>query len=67
MHRKLGLMNDGRCQKKDRRILFDDDNVSLRSWEQMSHLCGGVADGQIAYINLYKKVTIMAKIPCRDR
>lgn len=58
LHKKA----DGKELKDDQWILFDDDSVSFANWKEMSglsiDLCGGKADTQIAYINIYKKVTV---------
>eukprot|EP00931_Biecheleriopsis_adriatica_P065913 TRINITY_DN40363_c0_g1_i1.p1 TRINITY_DN40363_c0_g1~~TRINITY_DN40363_c0_g1_i1.p1 ORF type:complete len:532 (-),score=178.02 TRINITY_DN40363_c0_g1_i1:87-1682(-) len=55
---------DGKELKDDRWVLFDDDDVSFVNWKDMTglstDLCGGKADTQIAYINIYKKVTVLA-------
>lgn len=58
LHRKA----DGKELKDDKWVLFDDDDVSFLSWKEMcgvgTDLTGGKADTQIAYINIYKKVTV---------
>jgi len=55
---------DGKDLKDNRWVLFDDDDVSFVNWKDMTglstDLCGGKADTQIAYINIYKKVTVLA-------
>eukprot|EP00930_Biecheleria_cincta_P000840 TRINITY_DN102035_c0_g1_i1.p1 TRINITY_DN102035_c0_g1~~TRINITY_DN102035_c0_g1_i1.p1 ORF type:complete len:556 (+),score=145.52 TRINITY_DN102035_c0_g1_i1:211-1668(+) len=55
---------DGKELKDDRWVLYDDDEVSFVNWKDMTglstDLCGGKADTQIAYINIYKKVTVLA-------
>eukprot|EP00434_Breviolum_minutum_P000732 symbB.v1.2.000645.t1/scaffold7.1/size571927/13 len=60
LHKKA----DGKDLKDDQWVLFDDDDVSFVSWKDMTgmstDLCGGKADTQIAYINIYKKVTVTA-------
>lgn len=60
LHKKA----DGKDLKDDQWVLFDDDEVSFVSWKDMTgmstDLCGGKADTQIAYINIYKKVTVAA-------
>merc|ERR1719384_1570989 len=53
---------DGKDLKEDQWILFDDEDVSFEYWNNMvglaTDLQGGKADTQIAYINIYKKVTV---------
>jgi len=53
---------DGKQEKDDTWCLFDDDTVSMFNWKDMVginvDLQGGKADTQIAYINIYKKVTV---------
>jgi len=53
---------DGKDLKEDQWILFDDETASFDSWNNMvglaTDLQGGKADTQIAYINIYKKVTV---------
>eukprot|EP00437_Effrenium_voratum_P014573 CAMPEP_0181454574 /NCGR_PEP_ID=MMETSP1110-20121109/30309_1 /TAXON_ID=174948 /ORGANISM="Symbiodinium sp., Strain CCMP421" /LENGTH=516 /DNA_ID=CAMNT_0023578925 /DNA_START=38 /DNA_END=1588 /DNA_ORIENTATION=- len=60
LHKKA----DGKDLKDDQWVLFDDDDVSFVSWKDMTgmstDLCGGKADTQIAYINIYKKITVPA-------
>jgi len=55
---------DGKELKEDQWILFDDDEVSFVNWNDMvglgTDLQGGKADTQIAYISIYKKVTVKA-------
>lgn len=55
---------DGKELKDDKWILFDDESVDFCNWKDMTgvsvDLCGGKADTQIAYINIYKKVTVRA-------
>mmetsp|Transcript_7532 Transcript_7532/g.21562 ORF Transcript_7532/g.21562 Transcript_7532/m.21562 type:complete len:535 (-) Transcript_7532:146-1750(-) len=54
----------GKDNKEDQWILFDDETVSFEKWNDMvglsTDLQGGKADTQIAYINIYKKVTVRA-------
>mmetsp|Transcript_60234 Transcript_60234/g.179390 ORF Transcript_60234/g.179390 Transcript_60234/m.179390 type:complete len:373 (+) Transcript_60234:3-1121(+) len=58
LHRKA----DGKELKDDKWVLFDDEDVSFTNWKDMTGLStdlqGGKADTQIAYINIYKKVTV---------
>jgi len=53
---------DGKDTKDDVWYLFDDDNVYRYEWKQMTglnlDLQGGRADTQIAYVCLYKKVSL---------
>merc|ERR1719437_266943 len=53
---------DGKELKEDQWILFDDETASFEAWNNMvglaTDLQGGKADTQIAYINIYKKVTV---------
>lgn len=57
---------DGKEIKEDQWILFDDEDASLEEWKNMVgmpyDLQGGKADSQIAYINIYKKITVPVKI-----
>jgi len=49
-------------KEDDQWILFDDDETQFVNWKDMvgmsTDLQGGKADTQIAYINIYKKVTV---------
>lgn len=58
LHKKA----DGKELKDDQWVLFDDESVSFQNWKDMTglstDLCGGKADTQIAYINVYKKLTV---------
>jgi ubiquitin carboxyl-terminal hydrolase 14 len=60
LHKKA----DGKELKDDKWVLFDDEDVSFQNWKDMTglstDLCGGKADTQIAYINIYKKITVFA-------
>ncbi|CAE8589048.1 unnamed protein product [Polarella glacialis] len=62
LHKKA----DGKEFKDDRWCLFDDDDVEFVNWKDMTgggtDLCGGKADTQIAYINIYKKITVPADL-----
>merc|ERR1711998_149786 len=48
--------------KDDQWICYDDETVSQWNWKDITgiamDLMGGRADTQIAYINIYKKVTV---------
>jgi len=58
LHRKA----DGKELKDDKWVHYDDDDVSFVNWKDMvglsTDLQGGKADTQIAYINIYKKVSV---------
>jgi len=60
LHKKA----DGKDIKDDQWVLFDDDDVSFVNWKDMTglstDLCGGKADTQIAYINIYQRITVLA-------
>eukprot|EP00933_Yihiella_yeosuensis_P036697 TRINITY_DN3046_c0_g1_i1.p1 TRINITY_DN3046_c0_g1~~TRINITY_DN3046_c0_g1_i1.p1 ORF type:complete len:525 (-),score=163.93 TRINITY_DN3046_c0_g1_i1:239-1813(-) len=60
LHKKA----DGKELKDDKWLLFDDEDVEFVNWKDMvglaTDLQGGKADTQIAYINIYKKVTVWA-------
>lgn len=53
---------DGKQVKEDRWYLYDDETVSVWDWKDIvglsTDLQGGKPDTQIAYINIYKKVTV---------
>jgi len=53
---------DRKETKEDQWILFDDEDVTFENWSNMVGLSidlqGGKADTQIAYINIYRKVTV---------
>jgi len=59
LHKKA----DGKELKDDMWVLFDDDSVSFQNWKDIcglgTDLQGGKADTQIAYINIYKKVSVV--------
>jgi ubiquitin carboxyl-terminal hydrolase 14 len=48
--------------KDDRWLLFDDEEVTAHNWKDLvglgTDLQGGKVDTQIAYINIYKKITV---------
>jgi len=52
--------------KDDMWLCYDDETVSERTWKDITgvsmQLQGGVADSQIAYINIYKKVRVAVDI-----
>ncbi|OLQ13930.1 Ubiquitin carboxyl-terminal hydrolase 6 [Symbiodinium microadriaticum] len=60
LHKKA----DGKDLKDDKWVLFDDDDVTFVNWKDMTgmstDLCGGKADTQIAYINIYQRITVLA-------
>jgi ubiquitin carboxyl-terminal hydrolase 14 len=53
---------DGKEVKDDQWVCYDDETTSLWNWKDITGLAqdlmGGRADTQIAYINIYKKVTV---------
>lgn len=53
---------DGKDLKEDQWVLFDDEDTSFETWNRMTgaaiDLQGGRADTQIAYINIYRKITV---------
>jgi len=53
---------DGKELKEDQWVHYNDDEVSFESWNNMvglaTDLQGGKADTQIAYLNIYKKVSV---------
>jgi len=53
---------DGKEVKDDRWLCYDDETVTMHNWKDITglscDLMGGRADTQIAYINIYKKVTV---------
>mmetsp|Transcript_6094 Transcript_6094/g.14151 ORF Transcript_6094/g.14151 Transcript_6094/m.14151 type:complete len:525 (+) Transcript_6094:165-1739(+) len=53
---------DGKENKEDTWILFDDETTSFETWNNMvglsTDLQGGKVDTQIAYINIYRKITV---------
>lgn len=55
---------DGKEVKDDRWLCFDDETVMSFNWKDMVglgiDLQGGKADTQIAYINVYRKITVLA-------
>lgn len=60
LHEKGGKV--GKEVKDDRWLLFDDEDVSAHNWKDLvgtgTDLQGGKVDTQIAYINIYKKITV---------
>jgi len=53
---------DGKDLKEDMWCQYDDEEVTFENWSNMvglaTDLQGGKADTQIAYINIYKKVSV---------
>merc|ERR1719436_1134928 len=58
LHKKA----DGKDLKDDKWVNFDDEDVSFHNWKDLvglsTDLQGGKADTQMAYINIYRKVTV---------
>mmetsp|Transcript_52726 Transcript_52726/g.123308 ORF Transcript_52726/g.123308 Transcript_52726/m.123308 type:complete len:520 (+) Transcript_52726:80-1639(+) len=58
LHKKA----DGKELKEDRWLCFDDETVTMYDWKDIVgvsiDLQGGKADTQLAYINIYRKVTV---------
>jgi len=58
----LARKGDGKEVKDDEWICYDDETTSLWGWKDITgismDLMGGRADTHIAYINIYKKVTV---------
>mmetsp|Transcript_62192 Transcript_62192/g.148373 ORF Transcript_62192/g.148373 Transcript_62192/m.148373 type:complete len:523 (+) Transcript_62192:84-1652(+) len=58
LHKKA----DGKENKEDRWLCYDDETVTAHDWKDIVGLSidlqGGKADTQMAYINIYKKVTV---------
>lgn len=53
---------DGKEVKDDRWLCYDDETVTMHNWKDITglhcDLMGGRADTQIAYINIYRKITV---------
>jgi len=64
LHQKSDGKKDQKTGKvpDDRWLLFDDETVTAHDWKELcgigTDLQGGKADTQIAYINIYRKVSV---------
>jgi len=60
----LHSKGDVKAKTEDQWLCFDDDVVSIHNWKDImglhGDLQGGKADSMMAYINIYKKTSVMA-------